>query len=240
MISEESITRPAVAGGTFVDLLRRRTEERPFQQVYTFLADGERESESLSYATLDRQARAIAYRLQEAGAGGQPVLLVLPLGLQFISAFFGGLYAGSIATPAYPPASEKNAQRLWSIAADARPRIGLTTAAVMTSTRQPAGDLFTKTDINWLALDTIEDDHVDAWQRPPIDDGTIALLQYTSGSIAAPKGVMITHANLLHNQSLIQDAFGQSEQSIIVSWLPVYHDMGLIGSVLQPLYVGAT
>ena len=239
MIFEETITRPVVAGETFVDLLRRRAEERPSEQVYTFLADGERESESLTYATLDREARAIARRLQHAGASGEPVLLVLPPGLQFISAFFGCLYAGSIATPAYPPASKKHAQRLWSIAADARPRVGLTTTSVMTSTRRTAGDLFTNKNINWLVVDNVDDDPFDSWQPEPVDDRTVALLQYTSGSVAAPKGVMITHANLLHNQSLIQHAFGQAEQSIIVSWLPVYHDMGLIGSVLQPLYAGA-
>jgi acyl-CoA synthetase (AMP-forming)/AMP-acid ligase II len=243
MISEEHIQEPVVvsdvAGETLLGLLRWWVEQRPSELIYTFLPENGAGAERLTYAALDREARAIAQLLRESGAYGQPVLLVLPPGLQFVSAFFGCLYAGAIATPAYPPASEKNAIRLASIVADARPPVGLTTSYIMNSRRPSVAELFTDASIRWLTVDALEDGRADDWRPPHVEAYTPALLQYTSGSTAAPKGVMITHANLLHNQSLIQRAFGQNEESVTVSWLPLYHDMGLIGAVLQPLYVGA-
>ena len=228
---------------TMVELLLRRAERDPDGRAYTFLTNRDEGAPSLTYGRLDREARAIAFRLQQAGVKGQPVLLAFQPGLQFITAFFGCLYAGAIATPAYPPSSERNTRRLLSIAADAKPRIGLTTRSLMTVTRRSSMNYFTSTGIAWLAIDdgqsTFEDELAEVWRPERIAPENIALLQYTSGSTATPKGVMISHANLLQNQRLIQQAFGQSEQSVIMSWLPLYHDMGLIGAVLHPLYIGA-
>ena len=227
------------AAGILIDILRQRVEKQRDERIYLFLADGEVESDSLTYGELDREARAIGRMLQEAGAAGRPVLLVYPPGLRFIGAFFGCLYAGAIPTPAYPPASNKNALRLWSIIADSQPAMGLTTTTILDRTQRSAQTTFGLQTLNWLVTDRLDYGLAQNWREPSIQSSATALLQYTSGSTANPKGVMITHANLLHNQRLICDTFGQTEESVIVSWLPLYHDMGLIGAVLQPVYVGA-
>jgi amino acid adenylation domain-containing protein len=225
-------------GATLASLLQARADERSDQPLYTFLADGERASAHLTYGELDREARRIAALLQPRGVAGEPVLLVCPPGLKFIAAFFGCLYARAIPTPAYPPTSDRNTLRLSCIAADARPRVALTLASVAAQVRGPAA-LRAIAECEWLEVDRLDDVALDGWRLPPIDPDDVALLQYTSGSTASPKGVMISHRNLMHNQRLIQRAFGQDEDSVIVSWLPLYHDMGLIGAVLQPIYVGA-
>jgi natural product biosynthesis luciferase-like monooxygenase protein/FkbM family methyltransferase len=236
---------PARAAGaaTLVDLLRWRAEKQPEQWAYSFLADGENEELRLGYAELDRRARAIGARLQEIARPGDRVLLLLPSDLDFVAAFFGCLYAGVVAVPAYPPRSQRSLPRLATIAGDATPALALTTSAILSRSGSWTSEAGALRELCWLALDDPGaaplSDLAGRWRDPGVDPDRLAFLQYTSGSTALPKGVMVSHRNLLHNQEAIRRAFGQSESSVIVGWLPLFHDMGLIGNVLQPLYVGA-
>ncbi|HVS00719.1 MAG TPA: amino acid adenylation domain-containing protein, partial [Thermoanaerobaculia bacterium] len=168
--------------------------------------------------------------LQENGAAGERVLLLYPPGLEFVAGFLGCLYGGAIVVPAYPPRSNRPDSRLTAIVKDARPRFALTTPALAQLAEGYAERV--------VAAEELDPGLAERWVQPAANE--IAFLQYTSGSTATPKGVMVTHRGLVHNEWMIQSAFGQSEESVIVGWLPLYHDMGLIGNVLQPLFAGAT
>ncbi|HVR99989.1 MAG TPA: fatty acyl-AMP ligase, partial [Thermoanaerobaculia bacterium] len=236
------LTTPWIGeGSTLIELLRERARERPGHRLYTFLADGEEEAGVLSCGELDVRARALGALLRQVAAG-EPVLLLFPPGAEFVTAFFGCLYGGAVAVPAYPPRARRVDSRLWSIFRDARPRVVLTTAAVLArlaEVRERSPELAAA---RWIAIDDpaeVPSGLADEWRDPGLEPGAVAFLQYTSGSTSSPKGVRVTHGNLLHNQALIQRAFRQTEESVVVGWLPLYHDMGLIGNVLQPLYSGA-
>ncbi len=221
-------------------MLHFGAEQRRDRVAYRFLADGEVEASQVTYYQQDCLARAIASVLMERRAAGERALLLYPPTLDFISAFLGCLYSGVIAVPLYPPRSERSLPRLAAVAADAQPKLILTTSTSLLTikawvSRMPGGR-----GIEVIATDQIKAEDAGHWARPDINAESIAFLQYTSGSTSTPKGVMVTHGNLLHNEEMISRAFSQSETSIIVSWLPLYHDMGLIGGVLQPLYLGAT
>src|SRR5215203_1005044 len=226
---------------TLAGLLRARAAERPEQVAFTFLADGEAEGGSLTYGDLDRRAAAIASALAESVSPGERALLLYPPGLDFIAAFFGCLYAGIVAVPAYPPRpNDRSQSRLRAIAKDATPRAALTTGAILAGAVEPRGLLAVApelTGLRWLPTDGSSASPAAILAEPAPE--SVAFLQYTSGSTATPKGVMITHANLLHNEETIGAAFGMDEESVVVGWLPLYHDMGLIGNVLQPLHAGA-
>jgi amino acid adenylation domain-containing protein len=219
----------------FVSTVRSRAAETPQVVAYTFLADSETE---VTYSELDRQARGIGAALQDLGATGERVLLLFHSGLDFIAAFFGCLYAGAVAVPAYPPRSARGLPRLRAILDDARPRVVLSTEELSGRARRLLGGIANLEPMAWLATEGLEA-RAEEWREPAIDHDTLAFLQYTSGSTATPKGVMVSHGNLLHNEEMIRRAFGQSAESVVVGWLPLYHDMGLIGNVLQPLYLGA-
>ncbi|HEV7516238.1 MAG TPA: condensation domain-containing protein, partial [Thermoanaerobaculia bacterium] len=229
---------------SLIEVLRRRAAETPDLRLYTFLADGERECASLTCAELDERARALGSTLQHARMQGERALLLFPPGLDFIAAFWGCLYAGAVAVPAYPP-KERSSQldpRLLAILQDARPRAVLTTSAILVRLQGLAArlpGLPGLTALTWIAVDDVPLAAAEGWEDPNLAPSALAFLQYTSGSTALPKGVMVGHGNLLHNEEMIRRAFGQSATSVIVGWLPLYHDMGLIGNVLQPLYVGA-
>jgi natural product biosynthesis luciferase-like monooxygenase protein len=221
---------------TLVDLLRARANAHPDQVGYTFLLDGEADGQHLTYGVLDRQARAIAAQLQQLGAAGERALLLYPPGLSYIAAYFGCLYAGVIAVPVYPPQHKRTIARLFAIAADAQATIALTTSAIRRSLHDQDIPGFDEMGFRALATDELTMDQADTWQMPQLTGATLAFLQYTSGSTAAPRGVMVSHANLLHNLEQIYCGFGHSPASQGVIWLPPYHDMGLIGGILQPLY----
>ncbi|HEX6861479.1 MAG TPA: fatty acyl-AMP ligase, partial [Thermoanaerobaculia bacterium] len=222
-----------------VHLLGTRAQERAERVAYTFLRDGETEEATLRYGELDVRARAIGAALERLGGRGERALLLFPAGLDFISAFFGCLYAGAVAVPSYPPAARRPQPRLRSIARSAGVRFVLTTAAIAGKREEVTAHVPELADAVWVATDAVEDALAAEWSGILPGTEALAFLQYTSGSTADPKGVRVSHGNLLHNEELIRQAFGQSEESVIVGWLPLYHDMGLIGNVLQPLYVGA-
>jgi acyl-CoA synthetase (AMP-forming)/AMP-acid ligase II len=223
---------------TLVDLLHYRSRHQPDCLAFTFLEDGETVEANLTFAQLDRQARAIGATLQHMQAAPERVLLLYPSGLEYIAAFFGCLYAGAIAVPMYPPHMKRSAKRLEAIVNDAQATIALTTSALMPKTDHWIANMPQLGALQWLATDAIEESAGLAWQAPGITSDSLAFLQYSSGSTASPKGVMVSHGNLLHNQRVLQEAKGHDAQTIIVSWLPLYHDLGLIGNVIQALYLG--
>jgi len=188
---------------SLVDVLQHRVDLNESSCAYTFLADGERESARLSYVELDRAARSIAVTLSERGVvAGSRALLLYPPGLDFIAGFFGCLYAGVIAVPAYPPHPAQVARalpRLVGIAADAEISVVIADACI-SSIREAVSRLAPALAATpWIVTGEIDDAAFGRWRRPRIDRDSLAFLQYTSGSTAAPRGVMISHSNLLHN-----------------------------------------
>jgi len=223
---------------TMVSLLRRRAAQQASRLAYVFLGDGETESARLTFAELDLFARSLAIKVGALAAVGDRALLLYPPGLDFVKVFFGCLYAGVVPVPAHPP-SRHHAHRLNSIVEDAAPAVVLTTAELNDQLHSQSGDSW-KSGLHWVATDELRTESTAAWYAPSIDTDSLALLQYTSGSTGKPKGVMVSHGNLLANEEAMRVAFGHDEASTLIGWLPVYHDMGLIGNLLQPLYVGAT
>src|SRR5215207_683607 len=223
---------------TISDLLENRATEQGDRPAYIFLSYGETGvvEERLTYAELDARARAIGASLQAAGAGGERVALLFPPGPDFVASFFGCLYAGAVAVPALPPRRRGGDPRLQAICRDARPRVALTTAEKLPALENAAAEIPELAAALRMAAAT---EGAADWRRPDQGPETLAFLQYTSGSASSPKGVMVSHGNLLHNEELIRQTFEQSSESVVLGWLPLYHDMGLIGTVLQPLYTGA-
>ncbi|WP_394849171.1 amino acid adenylation domain-containing protein [Pendulispora brunnea] len=224
---------------TFGGVLCRRAELHPDALAYSFLGDGETETDRLTFSELDARARAIAARLSREGAFGRPVLLLYPPGLDYVAGFFGCLYAGAIAVPLYPPDPRRVSRtlpRLLAVVADAGSELALTTddiRVVLEGYVEQAPALRT---MRWIVTDRGLDPapHFDPREEP---EG-LAYLQYTSGSTGDPKGVMVTHANLLENCADMSEVWRLDEQSRMVSWLPLFHDMGLIAGMLLPLYLG--
>ncbi|MDD5275162.1 MAG: amino acid adenylation domain-containing protein [Methylovulum sp.] len=235
---EEGTDVVADGASTLVELLRLRALQQTHKAAYTFLADGGNQALSLSYGDLDQQARIIAAHLQDLGLQGGRALLLYAPGLDYIAAFFGCLYAGVVAVPAYPPRNQRNLPRLQAILADSGAAAILSTAALAGSATVSAWQNESGLKQRWLLTDTLTDG-ADSFIRPSLDVSSLAFLQYTSGSTGNAKGVMVSHGNLMANQKLIKACFGHDSESTVVGWLPLYHDMGLIGNIMQPLYSGA-
>ena len=222
---------------TIFGLARHQTTTRPDAIAYTFLTDGETEEQNLTYAELDAQARALAARLQTLCQPGDRVLLLYGPGLEYVAAFFGCQYAGLIPVPAYPPdplRSERTLTRLRAIAENCRPALVIGTADNLSWVGPLiAGHLSLGLSVptdrwaNWSCL---------PWTPPEPGPDEVALLQYTSGSTGTPRGVMVTHSNLLYQLRSMQGA--NWDDAVAVSWLPMYHDLGLVAGVLTPFYCG--
>ena len=238
-VVSENLSKDVSQALTLAHLLRWRARHQSERMAYTFLLNGEIEEACLTYSELDRQARSIAAMLQKLDASGKRVLLLYPPGLEYIAAFFGCFYAGAVAVPAYPPRQNRSLVRLQTIIADAQASVVLTTETIHSKVGPLLEEAAGIKPLDWATTDDLAHELADEWREPVLGRESLAFLQYTSGSTTTPRGVMVSHGNLLHNQRLIQQTFRQTEESIILGWLPLYHDMGLIGNVLQPLYVGA-
>jgi len=229
---------------TVVDILLHRAATQPTQTAYTFLADGENESGSCTYQELDTQARAIAAQLLAKVKPGDRALLVYPYtaGLEFIAALMGCLYAGVIAVTDYPRQHIKSLSQYSDRIVNSQAAIAITTQEFADRVKGQLlanpGMAMKLQAMPWIASDQINLATATHWQQPHIDPDTLAFLQYTSGSTGNPKGVMVTHGNVLHNSEVIYRSFGHHDQTKILMWLPMFHDMGLIGGVMQPLYAG--
>ena len=193
---------------------------------------------SWTYAELDRRARAIAAWLQSLGLQGERALLLYPAGLDFIAAFFGCVYAGVVAVPAYPPRKNRSLERIEAIAEDAEAKVAITTQEVLERVQGVLEENPSLKSLHWGVTDQFPPGMEHDWRPPDVHGDTLAFLQYTSGSTGTPKGVMLSHANLIHNSALICHAFEHTRSGVGVFWLPSYHDMGLIGGILQPMYYG--
>ncbi len=204
----------------------------PNKVVYTYLSDGESEEMDLTFGALDGKARKLAGRLQAKGARGERALLLYPPGLDFVVSFFGCLYAGVVAVPVYPPRSNQNLARLEAIVADAEAAFVLTTSFLHSTIEQK---LQLSRSICFMVTDLLDDVNIGYEEILP-GPRDLAFLQYTSGSTGTPKGVMVEHGNLLQNLEIIESKFGMNAESVSIIWLPQYHDMGLVGGLLTPVY----
>ena len=221
-----------------VEMLLHRARCQPTDVAFTYLVDGENEEVRLTYQELDHQARAIGAWLESHDLVGQRALLLYPAGLEFIAAFFGCLYAGVIAVPVYPPRRNRSLERIQAIADDAEARVALTTDLVLNRVMPLIDQTPHLKQLTWLSSCQVSAETASDWTMPDVHGDTLAFLQYTSGSTGTPKGVALSHASLVHNSALISYSFEHTRMGTGVFWLPSYHDMGLIGGILQPLYIG--
>jgi acyl-CoA synthetase (AMP-forming)/AMP-acid ligase II len=228
------------APATLVELLRLRAEEQPDGLAYAFLDDGGRDGPRLSYGELDREARRIAAWLQASRTPGDRALLLFPAGLDFLKAFFGCLYAGVIAIPAPPPEAsrlKRTLPRLRSIAGDAGVSLLISNPGIQ-SLVAGSHDVPGLEAVEHLDIDAIPPDFSGPWREPTIEADDLAYLQYTSGSTTSPKGVMVSHRNVVHHCGYLRRCCEYTPESISVTWLPYFHDYGLIEGLLAPLSNG--
>jgi acyl-CoA synthetase (AMP-forming)/AMP-acid ligase II len=225
---------------TINDVLRRRAELAPHQRVFLFLESGDRKGASYTFAELDRKARAIGSRLAALGARGKRVLLPHPPGPQFVASFFGCLYSGAVAVPACSSLlSTRHGDRLRFIVEDADAEFILAASIdSLNRFRESLTDQEWTSRLNFLAADEVAETEGSDWSPARSRPDDVAYIQYTSGSTSSPKGVVISHRNVLSNQKMIQSAFRTSEASVVVSWLPHFHDMGLVGVMQHAVYAG--
>ena len=223
---------------TILEILKYRAISQPEDTAYIFLKDGENKAVKLTYQELEQQAKAIAIQLQQIIEPGARALLVYPYsaGLEFISAFFGCLSAGVVAVPCHPPLNRLTITEVQTRLVSAEAKVILTESSLLPKLQDQLADF----DLNWFNTDTISANASNNWPEPQLTPDSLAFLQYTSGSTAEPKGVMITHRCLLQNQEMLKQSFGHTQKSIGVGWLPLFHDMGLIGNVIQAVYLGAS
>ncbi|HNB69700.1 MAG TPA: type I polyketide synthase [Acidobacteriota bacterium] len=234
-------TEPPVEPSTVVELLTRRATEFADKRVYLYLADGEVEAAQLTFAEVDRRARAIAATLQQKQATGESALLLYPASLDFATAFFGCLYGGVIGVPAYPPHPQRvnrTLPRLQAIAADAKAKFVMTTRQVYSMAEMLFDQAPDLARMEWVVTDEIPDSVAETWQPPDITPDSLAFLQYTSGSTSIPKGVMVTHRNMLCNAAYYRDGWEHTPDTVTVTWMPNFHDLGLMDGIIQPIYTG--
>lgn len=227
-------------GPTLVEMLKSRSHAFPDRVAFHFLDDHSHDSSKITYRELDQSARRIAAALQERFEPKSSAVLVFPPGLDFVKAFFGCVYAGVLPIPATYPKPRRPSARLSAIVDDARPSALLTTRGVFETLHDSKSIALDGQP--WLSIDELGSAPVSQWRQPEIDSGDTAFLQYTSGSTSDPRGVEVSHGNIAHNLEMIRQGFGLSFETaeVGVSWLPAYHDMGLIGGILESLYVGGT
>ncbi len=223
-----------------VDLITFRAELHPDRLAYSFLADGESNEIRLTYGELWIRAKAIASHLQSLGMAGERALLFYPSGIDYLEAFWGCLFAESVAVPLYPPRPNRSYSRFIGVVADAEAKVILTTSSICDQyqTRFDSDTGFSH--IQWIATDRIPSEIGNAWRTPRLHPHSLAYLQYTSGSTANPRGVMVSHRNLLVNSRCYQTYMSTEEGDIHGAWLPLYHDMGLIGFAIQGPYIGGS
>jgi acyl-CoA synthetase (AMP-forming)/AMP-acid ligase II/acyl carrier protein len=239
----ERITDEDTFRYTIPDILRIRANFTPDQNAFIYLRDGENEEEKITYRELDHSASSLARHLIDMKMQGERALMLYPPGLDFVKALFGCFYAGVIAVPAYPPRKNRSLERIRTLVVDSGAKLILSTEEIRQTSERSFSDVKELQQLTWLTasnpsspyhLITLPPDHLTTLPQP----GDIALLQYTSGSTGQPKGVMVTHRNIMRNVEYIRQSFSLSQKSVSVTWLPSFHDMGLIDGVIEPVYTG--
>jgi len=225
---------------TLPEILQTRAKHTPDHTAFIFLRDGDDDEERITYKKLDQAASAIALRLIEMNLQGERALMLFPPGLEFVKALFGCFYAGVIAVPAYPPRKNRSLDRIKTLVIDSGAGIVLSITDIYQLFERSFSDLEELEQLTWLVTDNL--DNTTPASKPPSlpapQPADIALLQYTSGSTGQPKGVMVTHRNIIRNVDFIRQSFELSQKSVSVTWLPSFHDMGLIDGVIEPVYTG--
>lgn len=225
---------------TIPEIIQSRAIVTPDKVAYIYLNDGEEDKETITYRQLDDSARRIASQLLKLNCRSERALMLFPPGTDFIKSLYGCFYAGVIAVPAYAPRKNRSLDRIRTLVVDSGAKIILSIKDIHDSLETSFSDLAELKNLHWILTDT--DDQTEAGSitqemvKPLPED--IALLQYTSGSTGLPKGVMVTHRNILRNLEFIRQSFSLSPASVSVSWLPSFHDMGLIDGVIGPVYNG--
>jgi len=222
---------------TLVDVLLQHAIDRPDATAYVFLRDDGSE-EALTFAQLTRRAQAIGAQLQELTCVGERAILLYQPGLDFIEGILACFFARLVAVPVSPLRNARELPRLVGIMQDCGARLVLSNSATRSVAGRTLGTAPLPGGPTWLCTDTVPTSRADAFDLQLTDASSLAFLQYTSGSTGNPKGVMVTHANLIHNEMVIRDAAGHDGSTVFAGWLPFYHDMGLIGNVFQPLFLG--
>ncbi|WP_053147089.1 condensation domain-containing protein [Pseudomonas sp. P97.38] len=219
----------------WIEVLETNARHFPERAALHFLPDGVEIGETLTFSQLHEQSQSLAAALQARYAPGDRVLLMLPSSLDYARAFCACLYAGMIAVPLFPPPSRKprHLERVRNVVVDAEPALILAPAEHCEGLRE-----LVQGQVDVLTVQHLGTPAASQWQRPAIDGSTVAFLQYTSGSTGSPKGVEVRQRNLIANVELMRQAYGFDEHGAMVNWLPLYHDMGLIGGLLAPLYSG--
>jgi acyl-CoA synthetase (AMP-forming)/AMP-acid ligase II len=227
---------------TLVELLQFRAQTQPNDLAYQFLIDGKKEGGAYTYGQLDEQARAIAALLQQQQVKGERALLLYPAGIEVVAAFCGSLYAGVIAIPVPPPDAgrlKRTLPRLREIIKDADATLVLSNARIIELIQTSDTEFPEFENMRWIDTETVDLALAKDWQDPQVDKDVLAYLQYTSGSTSTPKGVMLSHYNLLHHCDYLQRGCGYSANGPTVTWMPYFHDYGLVEGLMQPLYNGA-
>ena len=225
---------------SLVDAVRSLAERRPEDCAFRFLDSRGAESGMLTFAGLDEAARAVAagIRRETGGEAGARVLVLQPPGLDYVTTFLGCLYAGAVAVTSYPKLLTRNRERLAALVADCGPQLAVTSGEATKAADRMAAEDGELPGVGRFDAAELRGDP-DSWRPPPAGPQDLAFLQYTSGTTAAPRGVMVTHGNLMANSAVLSGRLGyRPGEARMVSWLPPYHDMGLIGGIIQPLYVG--
>jgi len=232
---------PAPELKTFSAVLQWQATHHADKTIFRFLTDGEQQEDAITYRALDAHTKAVAQQLAGHCAPGDRVLLLLTPGIDFIAAYFGCLYAGCVAIPTYPhlrPKKDSILTRILNVASDAAPKAILSGDIVKKASAPFFEEAAHTRHLPWIDVTTVTPLNNPHWAGPSISPDDLAFLQYTSGSTNLPKGVMVSHGNLLHNAYTISTLFGLSASDKAVIWLPPYHDMGLIGGILVPVFSG--
>ncbi|MFF2012619.1 SDR family NAD(P)-dependent oxidoreductase [Streptomyces sp. NPDC058195] len=227
---------------SLVEHFRTVFGEHSQEQIFRFLVDGEGEPLALGNAELDLRARSIAAVLQERFPAGERALIMCPAGLDYVTSFFACLYADIVAVPVYPPDPAfpmRTLPRLTAVVEDAEPALVLAPAETIALVDRFTEHAPALGEIAWIPVDRVDTTAAGSWREPGTDRDSLAFLQYTSGSTNSPKGVMVSHGNLIHNISeMNRQFFGNDPRQHMVSWLPPFHDLGLIMGLLTPAYGG--
>jgi acyl-CoA synthetase (AMP-forming)/AMP-acid ligase II len=222
---------------TLAQLVRQRAAREPDRIGYSFLDDSTGEIHSLTWSQLHKRAGARAAAFVTRGAARQPVLLALPSSLAFVESLFACWYAGAIAVPVSLPRHQRVKHRLDRVLAGSAARFAVGGADIRQRLAAASGEDPSSAALEWIDDASANDQGVTEFE-PRAQPGDISVLQYTSGSTGAPRGVMVSHANLMCNSAQIAEALGHDAGSTIGGWLPLYHDMGLVG-LLQAAFTGA-